>query len=337
MKNVLVTGGLGFIGSHTCVELLNDGYKVLVVDNLSNSHEDVKHQIEKISNDKIGFINHDLINIQAVEPIFSTRKIDSIIHFAAHKAVGESVDQPLKYYQNNLISLLNLLEMSKKYNVNQFVFSSSCTVYGQPDNLPVTELSPIKEAESPYGNTKQICEAIIKDFCKSNGSFKAVSLRYFNPAGAHASALIGELPLGVPNNLVPFITQTAVGIREKLSVFGGDYNTPDGTCIRDYIHVVDLAKAHIAALEYIENMNESYDIFNAGTGTGHSVLEVIKSFEKVSGVNLNYEIVGRRLGDIEKIFADTKKINSVLKWNAECDLDTMMQSAWEWQKKLKEL
>ncbi|MEQ6167973.1 UDP-glucose 4-epimerase GalE [Ekhidna sp. MALMAid0563] len=334
MKNVLVTGGLGFIGSHTCVELLQRGYKVIAVDNLSNSEIQVKDRITKISRENIVFQQLDLVQKDEVKSFFEAHAIDSIIHFAASKAVGESVENPLHYYQNNLISLLNLLEASKAYSVNQFVFSSSCTVYGQPDKLPVTEDTPKKPAESPYGNTKQIGEEILEDFCRVNPTFKAISLRYFNPIGAHKSALIGELPLGVPNNLVPFITQTAAGIREKLNVFGGDYDTPDGTCIRDYIHVVDLALAHISALEYADRMEENYDFFNVGTGNGFSVLEVIKSFEKVSGVNLNYEIVDRRPGDIEKIYADTTKVNQKLGWKAKLGLDDMTHSAWEWQKTL---
>lgn len=335
MKNVLVTGGLGFIGSHTCVELLDKGYNVIVVDNLSNSHANVRDKIEEISGRKIGFINHDLTDFNSVKSVFRENSIDSIIHFAAFKAVGESVENPLLYYNNNLVSLINLLEMCKKHKVNQFIFSSSCTVYGQPEKLPVTEESPKQPAESPYGNTKQIGEEIIEDFGKSIEEFKAISLRYFNPTGAHKSTLIGELPLGIPSNLVPFITQTAAGIREKLSVFGGDYNTPDGTCIRDYIHVVDLAKAHVSALEYSEQMNENYEFFNVGTGKGNSVLEVIKSFESITGLSLNYEIVERRSGDIEKIYADTKKVNQVLGWEATLGLDEMMRSAWEWQKTLQ--
>lgn len=329
-----MTGGLGFIGSHTCVELLERGYHVVVVDNLSNSKKQVKDRITEITGSEILFRQFDLTNKEEVKSLFETHSIDSIIHFAASKAVGESVEKPLLYYQNNLISLLNLLEMCNEFNVNQFVFSSSCTVYGQPEKLPVTEDTPKQPAESPYGNTKQVCEEIIEDFCRANSVFRAVSLRYFNPIGAHESVLIGELPLGVPSNLVPFITQTAAGIREKLNVFGGDYNTPDGTCIRDYIHVVDLAQAHISALEFADSMESSYDIFNVGTGKGYSVLEVIESFEKVSGEDLPYEIVDRRSGDIEKIYADTNKVNQKLGWKAKFGLDDMIRSAWEWQKSL---
>lgn len=335
MKNVLVSGGLGFIGSHTCVEMLELGYQLTIIDNLSNTREQVKNQINDITGKTIDFVNLDLKDLASVESIFSSRNIDAVIHFAAFKAVGDSVEMPISYYKNNLLSLLNILEMCEKYKVNRLVFSSSCTVYGQPETLPVTEFSPKQPAESPYGNTKQICEEIIEDFCKANKEFKAISLRYFNPTGAHESAMIGELPLGIPTNLVPYITQTAAGLRDKLSVFGGDYDTTDGTCIRDYIHVVDLAKAHISALEYTNRMDGNYDFFNVGTGKGYSVLEVIKSFEKVSGLALNYQIVERRPGDIEKIYADTTKVNDVLGWQPQYDLDDMMKSAWEWQKSLK--
>ncbi len=337
MKNVLVTGGLGFIGSHTCVELVERDYNVIVADNLSNSRIEVLNQIEQITGVKVKFENLDLTDLTSLESLFEENKIDAIIHFAAFKAVGESVEEPLKYYRNNLMSLLNLLEMCKKHQVDKFVFSSSCTIYGQPEQLPVTESSPKKCAVSPYGNTKQICEEIIEDFSKSNNSFKAISLRYFNPAGAHESGLIGELPLGTPNNLVPFITQTAAGIQEKLNVFGGNYNTSDGTCIRDFIHVVDLATAHLSALKFTDVMKENYDFFNIGTGKGHTVLEAIKSFEKVSGLDLNYEIVSRRPGDIEKIFADTNKAKELLGWEAQLDLDDMMISAWRWQQNQKKL
>ncbi len=334
MKNILVTGGLGFIGSHTCVELLAQEYKVFVIDNLSNSGSEVEGRINRISNKEILFVKLDLTDFEEVKGFFEKFKIDSIIHFAASKAVGESVENPLLYYNNNLTSLINLLQTCDAHKITNFVFSSSCTVYGQPDHLPVTEDSPVLEAESPYGNTKQIGEEIIADYCRANSSFKAISLRYFNPIGAHESALIGELPLGVPDNLVPYITQTAAGIREKLSVFGGDYDTPDGTCIRDYIHVVDLAKAHIQALKYSNEMEVNYDFFNVGTGKGYSVLEVIRSFEKVSDSKLNYQIVDRRPGDIEKIYADTTKVNKKLGWSAQLGIDEMMESAWNWQKTL---
>lgn len=334
MKNVLVTGGLGFIGSHTCVELLNSGDNVLVIDNLSNSDIQVKDRISQITGRQIKFYDYDLIDFQKSREVFEANSIDSVIHFAASKAVGESVGNPIGYYKNNLLSLINILELCKNFQVNRIVFSSSCTVYGQPDQLPVTESTPKQPAESPYGNTKQVCEEIIEDHCKANKEFKAISLRYFNPIGAHDSALIGELPIGTPNNLMPFITQTAAGIREKLSVFGGDYQTKDGTCIRDYIHVVDLAKAHLSALEYANRMNMNYDFFNVGTGNGYSVLEVINSFEAVSQMKLPFEVVDRRPGDVEKIFADTKKANEVLGWKAELSIDDMTGSAWKWQESL---
>ena len=332
MGKVLVTGGLGFIGSHTVVELLNLGKQVLVLDNLSNSKIDVLDGINEISGRKPEFEKIDLTNYQRVEKIFKKNSIDSIIHFAASKAVGESVENPILYYRNNLVSLINLLEMTDKHDIEKLIFSSSCTVYGEPDKLPVTEETPVKSAESPYGNTKQVGEEIIVDFLKVHPKLNTISLRYFNPIGAHDSSLIGELPLGVPANLVPYITQTAIGIREKLSVFGGDYDTHDGTCIRDYIHVVDLAKAHISALGFCDKMESSYSVFNVGTGKGTSVLDAISSFERVSGLSLNYEIKGRRSGDVEKTYADTSKANRVLEWKAERDLDNMMLTAWNWQK-----
>ncbi|GAB4230599.1 MAG: UDP-glucose 4-epimerase GalE [Ekhidna sp.] len=337
MKNVLVTGGLGFIGSHMVVELIEAGYNPIIIDNLHNSREQVLGQLKKITKTDIQFSKLDLRDSDELAKFFANYPIDGIIHFAAYKAVGESVEKPLKYYQNNLISLMNLLEACSRHEVNKFVFSSSCTVYGQPDKLPVDETFPKQPAESPYGNTKQVCEEIIEDFCKSNPDFKAISLRYFNPVGAHESAEIGELPIGVPNNLVPFITQTAAGIRDQLSIFGGDYDTPDGTCIRDYIHVVDLAKAHLAAMDHSSKMESNYDFFNVGTGNGFSVLEVVKAFEKVSEQRLNYKIVDRRPGDIEKIYADTYKVSSVLGWRAKYDLNDMMKSAWKWQLNLKSL
>ncbi len=337
-KRVLITGGTGFIGSHTAVEFINEGYEVLIIDNLSNSQIEVLDGIEKITGTKPAFANFDLADKQKTENFFKKHKnIDAIIHFAAYKAVGESVEQPLKYYQNNLVSLMNLLEMMDKYQSTSFVFSSSCTVYGEPDELPVKESTPVKPAISPYGNTKQIAEEIIRDYMKVNPKLKSIALRYFNPVGAHESAEIGELPIGVPANLVPFITQTAIGIRKQLSVFGDDYNTPDGTAIRDYIHVVDLAKAHVVATERLLNKKnkKNYEIFNIGTGTGYSVLEVIKSFEKVSGQKLNYKIVERRAGDVEQVYADTSFANQELGWKAEKSLDEMMLSAWNWEKNLR--
>lgn len=336
-KTVLVSGGMGFIGSHTAVELINKGYQTIIADDLSNSQESVLDGIEKITGVRPAFERTDLKDKTAVREIFDKYEIDAVIHFAASKAVGESVHKPLLYYRNNLVSLLNILDcLTENSRGGNLVFSSSCTVYGQPDRLPVTEDSPIKPAESPYGNTKQISEEIIRDAVNAHELLRAVSLRYFNPIGAHPSAEIGELPRGVPQNLIPYITQTAMGIRESLSVFGGDYDTPDGTCIRDYIHVVDLAKAHIKAIERMLGGKSAgrYEVFNIGTGAGYSVLDIIKSFERVSGVRLNYRITPRRAGDIEKIWADPSKANKALGWTAEENLDSMMSSAWAWQKKL---
>lgn len=339
---ILVTGGTGFIGSHTTVELQQAGYDVVVVDNLSNSKESVLDGIEQITGIRPAFEKVDLKDFAATEQVFKKYpKIDGIIHFAASKAVGESVQKPLMYYRNNVVSLLNLLELMPKYNVKGIIFSSSCTVYGQPtpDHLPVTESTPIQKATSPYGNTKQVNEEIIQDAIHSGAPYKAILLRYFNPIGAHPSVLIGELPNGVPMNLIPFVTQTAAGIREKLSVFGDDYDTPDGSCIRDYIYVVDLAKAHVKAMERVLDIPESdsVEVFNIGTGNGVSTLQVVKTFEKVTGVKLNYSIAGRREGDIEKIWANTDKANNVLGWKAETSLEDTLLSAWNWQKKLSNM
>ncbi len=335
MARILVTGGLGFIGSHTVVELVNSGYEPVIVDDLSNSNPQIIDQLAKIIGYKPTFYKLDLCDEQGVKQLaVNEPDIAGIIHFAAFKAVGESVQFPIKYYRNNFYSLLNVLNAWQGKPVN-FVFSSSCTVYGQPDHLPVTESAPVKTAESPYGNTKQITEEMLKDMVSAGSNYKVVSLRYFNPVGAHSSALIGELPIGIPQNLVPFITQTAIGKREKITVFGDDYNTPDGSCIRDYIHVVDLAKAHVAALKLMENQAfNGYDVFNIGTGKGSSVLETIHTFEQTTGVKLNYTIGARRAGDIEKIWGDVTKSKNILKWQTELDLDTMMQSAWEWEKYL---
>ncbi|MBN2745834.1 MAG: UDP-glucose 4-epimerase GalE [Bacteroidales bacterium] len=333
---ILVTGGVGYIGSHTVVELQNAGHEVLIVDNLSNSNIEVVNQIEKISGIKPLVEIFDLEDLLLTRDFFTRHHgIEGIIHFAAFKAVGESVEHPLKYYRNNLVSLINILACMKEFNVPNLVFSSSCTVYGQPEILPVTEDAPVQKAMSPYGNTKQISEEIILDTVHTGG-IKAIALRYFNPIGAHESALIGELPLGVPNNLMPFITQTAIGIRKELSVFGNDYNTPDGTAIRDYIHVVDLAKAHVVAVERMVNQRSKsdFEMFNVGTGNGFSVLEVIHSFERTTGMKLNYKIVGRRAGDVEKVYADTKFANEELGWKAEKSLDEMTLSAWNWEKAL---
>ncbi|MCF6167354.1 UDP-glucose 4-epimerase GalE [Lutibacter sp.] len=336
MKKILVTGGLGFIGSHTVVELQNKGFDVLIIDNLSNSTIDVLDKITSITTKKPDYFNIDLKDKVAVQKFFKENIVDGVIHFAASKAVGESVEKPLEYYENNIGSLIYLLQEMKANNVDYFIFSSSCTVYGQADVLPVTENAPIKPAESPYGNTKQIGEEIIKDTTKIS-DIKAIALRYFNPIGAHESAKIGELPIGVPQNLIPFVTQTAAGIRKELAVFGSDYDTPDGTAIRDYIHVVDLAKAHIVALRrLLENKNKSsFEVFNIGTGKGNSVLEVIQSFEKVTGKKLNYKLVNRREGDITVAYADTTIANNELGWKAKFTLDEALLSAWKWQKTLK--
>lgn len=334
MKTILVTGGTGYIGSHTVVELQEAGFNVVIIDNLSNSFIEVLDAVEKITGKRPSFENVDLKEKDATLDVFKKYPdIEAIIHFAASKAVGESVDLPLEYYKNNLLSLMHILEAMKEYEVKNLVFSSSCTVYGEPDTLPVNEQSPIKKANSPYGNTKQICEEIMQDYLLPNPWANIISLRYFNPIGAHSSALIGELPIGIPNNLVPFITQTAIGIREELKVFGDDYNTPDGSAVRDYINVVDLAKAHVVAIKRLmESRNKSsFEVFNLGTGKGNSVLEVIKAFEKVSGQPLNYRIVGRREGDVEKVYADTSYANRELGWKAEKDLDETLLSAWKWE------
>lgn len=338
MKKILVTGGTGYIGSHTAVELINAGYEVIIVDNLSNSSVDSLDGIQKITGVRPAFEQFDLINKELTEALFEKHPgIDAIIHFAASKAVGESVEKPLLYYRNNLVSLINLIECQLKYGVANIVFSSSCTVYGQPDQLPVTEKTPRKDAESPYGNTKRVNEDILKDSIAAYPQLKGIALRYFNPVGAHPSAHIGELPLGVPQNLVPFITQTAAGLRDELKVFGNDYNTTDGSAVRDYINVVDLAKAHVIAVNrLIEKRNKAgYEIFNLGTGNGVSVLEAITAFEKASGVKLNYKIVGRRAGDIEKIWADTSYANEELGWKAETGLEETMLSAWLWEKRIR--
>jgi UDP-glucose 4-epimerase len=333
MSKILVTGGLGYIGSHTVVELINAGYEPVIVDDLSNSSPKILDQITKITGHKPVFYQIDLSDDNEVKNLATAEPdITGIIHFAAFKAVGESVELPLKYYRNNIYSLINLLNAYYGKPLN-FVFSSSCTVYGQPDVLPVTEKAPTKKAESPYGNTKQIAEEILTDLVASGSSYKVVALRYFNPVGAHDTALIGELPIGVPQNLVPFITQTAIGKREKITVFGDDYDTPDGSCIRDYIHVVDLGKAHVAALKLMERNNfTGYDVFNIGTGVGNSVLEIIAAFERETGVKLNYQIGPRRSGDIVKVWGDVSKAADKLQWKAELGIDTMMLSAWEWEK-----
>jgi UDP-glucose 4-epimerase len=335
--NILVTGGAGFIGSHTVVELFEAGYRPIVIDDLSNSNASVFDGIRNILGKDIPFYQVDCNDFDKVKEIIEKEKIDGIIHFAAFKAVGESVLKPVKYYKNNLGSLLNMLELMDNTLAKKLVFSSSCTVYGQPDVIPVTEDTPLKKAESPYGNTKSICEDILTDTVTASKDLQIISLRYFNPIGAHQSAEIGELPNGVPSNLVPFVTQTAIGKREKLVVFGDDYNTPDGTNVRDFIHVVDLAKAHVAALNLLFKQNDKfYDVFNIGTGRGNSVLEVIQTFEEVNNVKLNYEIGARRSGDIEKIYGNVDKAEQILGWKAEKTLSESLKNAWAWELKLKE-
>ena len=336
---ILVTGGTGYIGSHSTVELQNAGYEVVIIDNLSNSNIEVLDGIERITGVRPTFVQADCTDIEALRKLFQDNPgIKGIIHFAASKAVGESVQKPLLYYRNNLLSLINLLTLMPEFGVEGIVFSSSCTVYGQPDVLPVDETAPIKPALSPYGNTKQISEEIIKDTLHANAPCKSIILRYFNPIGAHPSAEIGELPNGVPQNLIPYLTQTAIGIRKELSVFGDDYNTPDGSCIRDYINVVDLAKAHVIAMNRMleKKSPEAIEIFNLGTGRGVSVLELINAFEKATGVKVPHKIVGRREGDIEQVWANPAKANKVLGWTAETGIEDTLASAWKWQLKLRE-
>jgi UDP-glucose 4-epimerase len=338
-QKILVTGGTGYIGSHTTVELQNAGYEVIIVDNLSNSNADVIDGIEKTTSIRPVFIKLDCNDPEGLRTLFTLYPgIKGIIHFAASKAVGESVHRPLAYYRNNIVTLLNLLDLMPEYKVDGIVFSSSCTVYGQPDILPVTEDAPVKPALSPYGNTKQINEEILRDAIYAGLPFRSIILRYFNPIGAHPSARIGELPNGIPQNLVPFVTQTAIGIRSELSVFGNDYDTPDGSCIRDYINVVDLAKAHVIAMNrLLENKSrEALETFNLGTGRGVSVLELIRAFEQATGVKVPHRIVGRREGDIEKVWADPTHANNVLGWTARETMEDTLVSAWNWQKKLRE-
>lgn len=340
-KKILVAGGTGYIGSHTTVELQNAGYEVVIIDDLSNSNMEVLDGIERITGVRPAFVKLDLKDKEGTRKALEAHPgIDGVILFAASKAVGESVQQPLKYYRNNITTLINILELMPEFGMKGIVFSSSCTVYGQPDPefLPVTENAPIKLALSPYGNTKQINEEIIQDTIHAGAPFKSIILRYFNPIGAHPTAEIGELPNGVPQNLIPYLTQTAMGIRKELSVFGDDYNTPDGSCIRDYINVVDLAKAHVIAMDrMLENKSdEKVEIFNLGTGNGVSVLELINTFEKATGVKVPHKIVGRREGDIEKVWANPEKANIVLGWKAVETLEDTLKSAWNWQVKLRE-
>ena len=343
MAKILVTGGTGYIGSHTVVELQNSGYEVIIVDNLSNSNIQVLDRIEKITGIRPVFENIDCADYLAMDKFFEKcnkdkqNNIKAIIHFAASKAVGESVEKPLLYYRNNLGSLMNILQLMLKNDVRSIVFSSSCTVYGQPDILPVTEAAPVKQPLSPYGNTKKVGEEIIKDTIYANQNYKGIILRYFNPIGAHPSAEIGELPNGIPNNLLPFVTQTAAGLRKQLQVYGDDYNTPDGSCIRDYINVVDLARAHVLAVRRILDVQSksSIETFNLGTGRGLSVLEIIKTFEQVTGVKVPYKVVGRREGDIEQVWADPTYANKVLGWTATETVEDTLRSAWNWELKLK--
>jgi UDP-glucose 4-epimerase len=337
-KKIIVTGGTGYIGSHTAVELIEKGFEVILIDNLYNSEAEVADRIGKITGTTPRLEVFDICDQNKLDIFLKKYKeISAIIHFAAYKAVGESVNKPLEYYRNNLVSLMNLLDAMKQYGIPSMVFSSSCTVYGQPAKLPVTEDAPTQPAISPYGNTKQIGEEIIRDTVSANNKINAIFLRYFNPIGAHPSALIGELPRGIPENLIPFITQTAYGLRDELKVFGNDYDTPDGTCIRDYLHVVDLARAHVIAVKrLIEKKNiKNYEVFNLGTGNGVSVMEAIKSFERVSGIKLKYRITGRRAGDIEKIWADPSYANKELGWKTLSSLDEAMSTAWEWEKNIR--
>lgn len=335
-KKVLVTGGAGYIGAHTAVELFNAGYEPIIIDNLSRSDRTLLDGIAKITGTPPRFYEGDCLDEGFLDNIFKTEKsISCCMHFAAYKSVGESVQEPLAYYENNIGSLISLLKVMKSNNVRDIIFSSSCTVYGQPDNIPVDESAPFKPAESPYGATKQMSERILEDSHKTG--FRVISLRYFNPIGAHPSALIGELPVGIPNNLVPYITQTAAGKREKLTIFGNDYNTPDGTNIRDFIHVVDLAIVHVKAMEYLEGLSDPtvYDAFNVGTGQGVSVLELVTQFEKVTGVKLNYAIGARRQGDVEKVYANPAKVNSKLNWKTQYTSAEALQHAWAWENKVK--
>ena len=330
---VLVSGGAGFIGSHVTVELIQAGYNVIVADNMSNCDKTCYNGAQKITGRKIPFFKMDFCNRRAVEKLFQTNKIDAVIHFAAFKAVGESVAQPVMYYRNNLDSFLNIVDAARTYGCPNILFSSSATVYGQPEKLPVTEESPRQEATSPYGNTKQICEDVLRDSVKAYGNIRGIALRYFNPIGAHPSALMGELPRGVPNNLVPFITQTAIGKRECLSIFGKDYPTPDGTCLRDYIDIVDLAKAHVCAVDRMmaDKMKEPYEIFNIGTGKPVSVMELVNAFQKVNGVKLNYKIAPRRAGDVTAVWADPSKANKELGWKAQRTIEETLKAAWTWE------
>jgi len=339
MNKILITGGAGYIGSHTAIILIEQGYEIVIVDNLSNSKISVFERIKKITGIMPKYKIFDITDKQKLLDFFNTNAINSIIHFAAYKAVGESVEQPLKYYKNNLLGLINLLECCVEYNVENFVFSSSCTVYGQPDILPVTEKTTVGKMESPYGNTKLISEQILKDFINSGKTLKITALRYFNPIGAHPTGIIGELPTGIPNNLVPYITQTAIGIREELKIFGNDYDTPDGTCIRDFIDVNDLALAHLDAIKYLQKIetDSHYDFFNVGTGNGVSVKQLVDLFINSTGINLKHKYTDRRAGDVAKIWADTTLANIKLGWKAQTPLNETLMNAWKWEKYLRDL
>jgi UDP-glucose 4-epimerase len=334
-KKVLLTGGAGYIGSHTAVELIQQGFEVILVDDLSRSELRIIEGVEKITNQRVSFHQGDCSNSAFLDSVFETNQIDSVIHFAAYKSVNESVQQPLLYYQNNVGSMTTLLKAMEKFHVNEIIFSSSCTVYGEPDRIPVNESAPFKKAESPYGATKQMCERILEDCIQANKELRSVSLRYFNPVGAHPSALIGELPIGTPSNLVPYVTQTAAGIRQKLTVFGNDYNTPDGSCMRDFIHVVDLAKAHVMALQKVEALENRNEVFNLGTGIGVTVLDLVKRFIKTTGIPLNYEVGPRRAGDVEKIYADPAKAANILGWRTQLSLEDSLLHAWQWEKQIR--
>ncbi len=333
-KKILLTGGAGYIGAHTAVELIGQGYETVLIDDFSKSDQTLLAGIEKITGKKPVFFQGDCCDAKFLEKIFNENSVDSVIHFAAYKSVSESVENPLMYYENNLGSMTTLLKTMGKFNVNEFIFSSSCTVYGQPEVIPVDENAPFKKAESPYGATKQMCERMLEDIVAANKNLNVISLRYFNPIGAHPSALIGELPIGIPSNLVPYVTQAAAGLRKKLTIFGSDYHTPDGSCLRDFIHVVDLAQAHVTAVEKINTMPSRNEAFNLGTGEGVSVLGLVKKFIEVTGVKINYEIGPRRPGDIEKVYADPAKAKKLLGWQTKLKLEDALNDAWRWQKKL---
>jgi UDP-glucose 4-epimerase len=336
-KKIVLTGGAGYIGSHTAVELIQQGYEVIIVDDLSRSEARMIEGIEKITGQKIKFYQGDCTDEGFLQNVFTNEKVEGVIHFAAYKSVNESVENPLLYYKNNIGSMVTLLNQMHQFQINKIIFSSSCTVYGQPDSIPVDENAPFKKAESPYGATKQMCERILEDATKANKNLRSISLRYFNPVGAHPSSHIGELPIGVPGNLIPFVTQTAAGIRKKLTVFGNDYNTPDGSCVRDFIHVVDLAKAHVKALEKIGDMPTTNEAFNLGTGTGATVLELVSKFISVTGIQLPYEVGPRRPGDVEKIYGDPAKAEKLLGWKTLNSLEDSLRDAWNWEKKLRDI